>query len=230
MKVTLSIVLLSLLPALIFGQSVDSRSVLSDTSDSFVGTEDDMESRDTAPVDTGMVYLLNMVERNGEELPEIEIKEVTIVASPRNEKKGSNGFDAWYAQQARMIYNIKKVYPYSQIVKERMSVVNDSLLEMSNDRERREYIKEFEKSVFQEFEGDVRKMTFTQGEILLKLIDRETQNTSYDIIKEYRGGFTAVFWQGVARIFGTNLKATYDPYGEDAMMEVIVRDIESGWL
>ena len=111
-----------------------------------------------------------------------------------------------------------------------MSLVNDTLMKLRTDRERRAYIKEFEKSIFAEFEGDVRKMTITQGEILLKLIDRETKNTSYEIIKEYRGGFTAAFWQGVARIFGTNLKATYDPFGEDAVMEIIIRDIEGGWL
>ncbi|MBP5589974.1 MAG: DUF4294 domain-containing protein, partial [Bacteroidales bacterium] len=86
------------------------------------------------------------------------------------------------------------------------------------------------KSIFKEFEGDVRKMTVSQGQILIKLIDRETQNTSYQLIKEYRGGLSAAFWQGVAKLFGTNLKATYDTYGEDSLIELIVQDIESGWL
>ncbi len=229
MKLTISILLLFLMPMLAYGQEGGS-AVSSASVNGAATSENVVGDNDPTPVDTGMVYLLNVVDRDGEKLPEVEIKEVTIVASPRTGRNGSNGFDTWYAQQARMIYNIKKVYPYSQIIKERMSVVNDTLLEMRTDRERKEYIKEFEKSIFAEFEGDVRKMTFTQGEILLKLIDRETQNTSYDIIKEYRGGFTAAFWQGVARIFGTNLKATYDPFGEDAMMEIIVSDIEGGWL
>ncbi len=228
MKLEITILLLLLLSVPANGQ--DGGGAVPSALAGGTSTGDVAGENDAAPVDTGMVYLLNIVDRDGERLPEVEIKEVVIVSTPRTGKKGSNGFEAWYAEQTRMIYNIKKVYPYSQIIKERMSLVNDTLVKLRTDRERRAYIKEFEKSIFAEFEGDVRKMTITQGEILLKLIDRETKNTSYEIIKEYRGGFTAAFWQGVARIFGTNLKATYDPFGEDAVMEIIVRDIEGGWL
>ena len=68
----------------------------------------------------------------------------------------------------------------------------------------------------------MRQMTITQGRLLIKLIDRETQNTSYELIKDYRGKFSAAFWQGIARIFGTNLKEEYDAYGEDALIELII--------
>lgn len=181
--------------------------------------------------DTGRVFLLNMVERDGVELPELEIKEVTIVAaSSRNDKKSEKAARSRWAQYTRLVYNIKKTYPYSRIVKERMDMVNDTLMVLQTDKERRQYMKEFEKSIFNEFEGDMRKMTITQGQILIKLVDRETQNTSYQLIKDYRGAFSAAFWQGVAKIFGTNLKAVYDPYGEDAMMEMIISDIEAGLL
>ena len=175
MKSTLTILMFLLLPMLANGQEggivVSSAAV-----NGAVTTEDVAGKNDTAPVDTGMVYLLNVVDRDGVKLPEVEIKEVTIVATPRTGRNGSNGFDVWYAQQARMIYNIKKVYPYSQIIKDRMSFVNDTLMELRTDRERKDYIKEFEKSIFAEFEGDVRKMTFTQGEILLKLIQGDTKH------------------------------------------------------
>jgi len=180
--------------------------------------------------DTGRVYLLNMVERNGEELPEVEIKEVTIVASLEGNRSSERTLEEWYRKHTRLIYNIRKVYPFSQIVKERMAEVNDTLMSIKSEKARKAYLTEFEKSVFAEFEGEVRKMTITQGQILIKLIDRETQNTSYQLIKEYRGSFSAAFWQSIARFFGTNLKASYDPYGEDAVMEIIVRDIEAGWL
>jgi len=76
----------------------------------------------------------------------------------------------------------------------------------------------------------MRRMTITQGRLLIKLIDRETQNTSYELIRQYRGGLSAAFWQGVARIFGTNLKEEYDPYGEDALIELIIINIEAGLL
>jgi hypothetical protein len=74
----------------------------------------------------------------------------------------------------------------------------------------------------------MRQMTITQGRLLIKLIDRETQNTSYDLIKDYRGKFSAAFWQSIARIFSTNLKEEYDPYGEDALIEILIFEIESG--
>jgi hypothetical protein len=73
-------------------------------------------------------------------------------------------------------------------------------------------------------------MNIAQGRLLIKLINRETQNTSYDLIKDYRGKITAAFWQGVARIFGTNLKEEYDPYGDDAVIERIIQEIEAGRL
>jgi len=73
-------------------------------------------------------------------------------------------------------------------------------------------------------------MTITQGNLLIKLIYRETYNTSYNLIREFRGGFSAAFWQGIARIFGTDLKADYDPFGEDAVMEIILIEIEAGNL
>ena len=73
-------------------------------------------------------------------------------------------------------------------------------------------------------------MTISQGRLLIKLIDRETQNTSYDLIKDYRGKLSAAFWQGIARIFGTNLKEEYDRFGDDALIEIIIMEIESGRL
>ena len=75
-----------------------------------------------------------------------------------------------------------------------------------------------------------RNMTISQGRLLIKLIDRETQNTSYDLIREYRGKVPAFFWQGIARIFGTNLKDEYDPYGEDVIIEFIIREVDAGRL
>ena len=73
-------------------------------------------------------------------------------------------------------------------------------------------------------------MSRSQGKILIKLVYREIGNTSYELVKEYRGDFSAVFWQGIARIFGSNLKSTYEPNGEDADIEYIVRMIEAGMI
>lgn len=108
--------------------------------------------------------------------------------------------------------------------------INGELAGLNNDKDRRRYIKDMEKQVFAQYEGEISQLTITQGRLLIKLIDRETQNTSYELIKEYKGGINAAFWQGIARFFGTNLKEGYDPFGEDAVIEYIVQDIEAGRL
>jgi hypothetical protein len=169
-------------------------------------------------------YKLHSVERNGESLPEVDIKEVVIIGRPENSKKFP------FHKYQRLVYNLKKVYPYSLLVRERIEEVNQELEKLPDDKARKKFLKRVENDVFGEYEDDIRDMTITQGKLLIKLIDRETLNTSYELIKQYRGSFSAAFWQGIARIFGTNLKEEYDPYGEDAIMEIIVQEIESGKL
>jgi hypothetical protein len=174
----------------------------------------------------GKVYLLQKVERGGETLPEVEIREVTVFAKPR----GRTARKSEYRQYERLIYNIKRVYPYALMVRVKLESVNEELKKIEGERDRKNYLKSVEKDVFAEYEDDMRNMTMTQGRILIKLIDRETQNTSFELIKEYRGKFSAAFWQSIARIFGTNLKAEYDPLGEDAIIESIIMEIDAGRL
>ena len=172
----------------------------------------------------GRSYLLQKVKRDGETLPEVEIKEVTVYAHPQFPKKSD------FRKYERLVYNLKRVYPYALIVRNRLLKVNEDMRNLKSDKERKDYIKKVEKDVFANYEGDMRDMTITQGRLLIKLIDRETQNTSYTLIKDYRGKFAAAFWQGVARIFGTNLKEEYDPYGDDALIESIIIEIDAGRL
>jgi hypothetical protein len=170
------------------------------------------------------VYLLQNVKRDGITLPEIEIKDVTVYGRPSASNRSA------FRKYERLVYNLKRVYPYALVVRFRIDEVNRELERLNTEKERRRYIKSVEKDVFGKYEDDMRSMTITQGRLLIKLIDRETQNTSYTLIRQYRGGVTAAFWQGIARIFGTNLKEEYDPYGDDALIELIVDEIEKGML
>jgi len=172
----------------------------------------------------GKSYLLQRVNRDGLTLPEVEIKEVTVYAHPQFPKKSD------FRKYERLVYNLKRVYPYALIVRNKLAQVDNDISKIKDEKERKEYLKKVEKNVFAEYEGDIRDMTISQGRLLIKLIDRETQNTSYVLIKDYRGKFAAAFWQGIARIFGTNLKEEYDPYGEDAIIESIITEIEAGNL
>jgi hypothetical protein len=172
----------------------------------------------------GRLYILQKVDRDGVIMPEIAIKEVTIMAPPRPEKRSD------LRKYDRLVYNIKKVYPYAVMVRLRLSQVNTELQNITEEKKRKEYLRTVEKSVFAEYEGDIQNMTITQGRLLIKLIDRETQNTSYALIREYRGRLSASFWQGIARLFGTNLKEEYDGFGDDALIELIIREIDAGRL
>lgn len=135
-----------------------------------------------------------------------------------------------YRRYSRLVRYVKKVYPYSQIIKNTLYEINENVQHIDSKREKKHYIDSMENELKKEFEGQLRKLTFTQGLILIKLVDRETGQTSYQIIKELKGSLTAFFWQSVARLFHSNLKAEYDPEGDERLIEEIVIRIENGQL
>jgi hypothetical protein len=185
------------------------------------------QSDTTRPVNDTLpesYFRLHTVERDGITLPEINIKEVVIIGRQSNSRK----FPFWRYQ--RLVYNLKKVYPYALVVRGKLQAINDELEKIPGEREKKRYLRQVEKDIFGEYEDDVRDMTITQGKLLIKLIDRETMNTSYTLIREYKGTISAAFWQSIARLFGTDLKAEYDPYGNDIIIEIILQEIESGNL
>ena len=130
----------------------------------------------------------------------------------------------------RLIYNIKKAYPYAKIAGLKLKMLDEQLAQLETEKERKQHLEIAEKEIMDKFEKDIKRLTITQGIILVKLIDRETGRTSYNVIKDLKGGFTAFFWQGIARLFGNNLKLQYDPLGEDKVMEDIVQGIEAGFI
>ncbi|MDD4645954.1 MAG: DUF4294 domain-containing protein [Bacteroidales bacterium] len=161
---------------------------------------------------------------DGDTLRHINLKEVIII--PR--KSFSNPFKE--RQYWRMVYNIKKVLPYSKIVAATVDQIEFELSQLKTDKERKKRIKHVEDSLYQRYEKELKDLTVTQGKLLFKLVDRETSNTAYHWIDAYEGSVTAFFWQGMARLFGSNLKSKYDPVGEDKMIEQIIIYIEKGYL
>lgn len=126
--------------------------------------------------------------------------------------------------------DVMKAYPYAQLASTQLKFINDSIAKIPNERARNKFIKATEKQLKNDFEKDLKKLTVTQGRILIKLIDRQTGSTSYALVKELRGSLQAFFWQGIAKLFGSNLKSEYAGEGEDAMIESIVKQIERGEL
>lgn len=123
----------------------------------------------------------------------------------------------------RLRYNVLKVLPYAKFARNRYSRLHDELELTDNKKEQRKLVKACEKEIKDMFNKEIKNMTITQGEILIKLIDRETGNSSYQLVKELKGGFTAFCYQSVARVFGHNLKQKYDPQQERDIENIIQR-------
>ncbi len=154
----------------------------------------------------------------------IELEEVSIY------QRSDFEYLSYKRRDRRLVRNVKRAYPYSKIAGKELKELDDELARLKSEDEQKAYIDIAEKEIMTKFEKQVKKLTITQGIILVKLIDRETGHTSYQVIKDLKGSVTAFFWQGIARIFGNNLKAEYDPGGEDAKIEDIVRGIEAGFI
>jgi hypothetical protein len=127
----------------------------------------------------------------------------------------------------RLVRDVKKAYPYAKIAGQRIKEYHDLVADKRN-RERKKLMKEAEKSLKAEFRKDLENLTVNQGKILMKLIDRETGNSSYDLVKEYRGRMTAFFWQSFAVIYDEelNMKVRYDKDGDDKIIEEIIQMID----
>lgn len=132
-------------------------------------------------------------------------------------------------QWTRTKYNVKKVYPYAILAAAKLKEY-DRVLQGMPEYQRSAYLKVVEKQLRSEFEDQLKNLTVTQGRILLKLIDRETGKTSYQLVKDLRGSFQAFMWQSLARLFGSNMKSEYDPTGEDMMIERAIRLVEAGQI
>ncbi|HET6226627.1 MAG TPA: DUF4294 domain-containing protein [Bacteroidia bacterium] len=128
----------------------------------------------------------------------------------------------------RTKYNVKKVYPYAILAAAKLKEYDRILATIPTQRERDSYMKEAEDHLTDEFGEELKKLTVTQGRILIKLIDRETGKTTYDVVKSMRGNFSAYMWQGIALMFNSNLKADYDAEGDDKSIELAIRLVEDG--
>lgn len=133
-----------------------------------------------------------------------------------------------YEQWSRIKQNVKKVYPYAILAAAKLKEYDVILEKMPNEKMKKAYIRVCERDLKNEFEDELKDLSINQGRILMKLIDRETGKTTYEIVKEMRGGFEAVMWQAVARIFGNNMKSEYDAGSEDIMIERAVKLVEAG--
>lgn len=124
------------------------------------------------------------------------------------------------------VRDVKLTLPYAKLIAFELNKTNKKLATLPGDKERKKYLSLYEKEVLKKYEPELKKMNINQGKMLLKLIDRECNQSPYELIKAYRGSFTAFFWQGVARLFGSNLKSEYDGRDKDKIVERIIILVE----
>lgn len=129
----------------------------------------------------------------------------------------------------KLVHNFSKTYPYALVAKKIVARADSTIAADKLKRVKRDkYIDSVQKELFDVFEKPLRGLTVSQGALLMKLIDREIGKSSFDIIKDYKNGIAARFWNGVAKMFGSDLRKPYDPEGEDLMVEDLVKMWEDG--
>ena len=160
----------------------------------------------------------------GDTVPYIDLR--TVVVFPQLD------FKSWseLVGYERLVINIKKVYPYAKLAAVKLTEYKHNLDSLPNERERKKFLKAAEKELEAQFGNEIKELNFTQGKLLIKLIYRQTGNSTFAIVKELRGSFNAFIYQTVARIFGYDLRSQYDPEGSDKAIEHIVQMIDDGSL
>jgi len=165
--------------------------------------------------------LVSIIIYNGDTLIYGDLEEVIVSAKMTEEQK--KAFRKW----TRLRNAVYVTYPYARQASYIINDIKYNLERIPEKKQRQRYIKSKESELKKKFADPLTKLSVYQGKVLMKLINRETHNSCYNIIKEYKGGFSARFWQTVAWIVGSSLKQDYDPLGDDAEMEAIVREVAS---
>jgi hypothetical protein len=160
----------------------------------------------------------------GDSIPYVEFKDVYIY--PQTEFKSAKQRNAYN----RLVRNVKKVLP---IAKEANTIIIETyeyLQTLPDEKARKEHMKYVEKSIMKEYSPRMKKLTYAQGKLLIKLINRECSSSSYNLIQAFLGPMRAGFYQVFAWTFGASLKKQYDPEGVDRVTERVVRQVEAGQI
>lgn len=132
----------------------------------------------------------------------------------------------------RTVRDVRLTLPYAKLISETLIETYEYLTTFPTEKEREAYLKQIEKSLFEQYKPVLKKFSKRQAKVLIKLIQRETNQSSYDIVKAFLGTFRATFWQGFGKLFGVSLKSDFRPdkNKEDATIDRIATGIEQGWL
>jgi hypothetical protein len=159
---------------------------------------------------------------NGDTVPMVNMDMVLVIS----DRTFTNYDEALKYYSLRR--DVQAAYPYAILIQATFNQCVETVNKMTSEKEKKKYLKEMEKVLKDQYTQELKNLTISQGRLLIKLIDRQTGTTSYEVVKELKGSFCAFMWQAVACLFGNNMKAKYDPEGEDKEIEHIIQLIESG--
>ena len=168
------------------------------------------------------VHLTSMTIYQGDTIPYVKLPTVYIfkplVFKNRRERMRYN----------KLVRDVKKVLPLANEVNRAIIETYEYLMTLPDDKARQRHLKAVEKGIKEQYTPRMKKLTFSQGKLLIKLVDRQTNSTGYELVKAFLGPFRAGFYQAFAALFGASLKKEYDPTGEDAMTERVILLVQSG--
>lgn len=169
-------------------------------------------------------YLVSMCVYNGDTIPAFQIPTIHIFKPLkfRNRKE--------QVEYYKLVRNVKKVYPIAREINRTIIETYEYLQTLPNEKARQRHIKRVEKGLKEQYTPRMKKLSFAQGKLLIKLIDRQSHQSSYELVKAFMGPFKAGFYQTFAALFGASLKKQYDPEGEDKLTERVILLVESGQL
>ena len=159
---------------------------------------------------------------NGDTIPVVDLNTVEVFGE--YVFKNRRHYEKW----TRLKFNVKKVYPYAILAAAKLKEYNKMLEKIEDEDYKKAFLKVCEKDLRNQFEDELKGLTVSQGKVLMKLIDRETGKTTYELVKQMRGNFQAVMWQTMARLFGNSMKVEYDAEVEDIMIERAIKLVEAG--
>lgn len=133
-------------------------------------------------------------------------------------------------QYKKLIRDVKKTLPYAKMIYATLIETYEYIETIPDDKAREKHLKRMENDLYEEYKPVLKKMTLSQGKLLIKLIDRECNQSSYELVKAFLGSFRAGFWNFFAGMFGASLKSKWDPKGKDAETERIIVLVENGIL
>ncbi len=168
--------------------------------------------------------ILSVEPYNGDTIPVVHLPNVYIYKPPQFNSRRQERF-YW-----RTVRDVKKTLPIAREVRGIIIETYEYLLTIPDEKAREKHLEAVEKGMLEQYTPQMKKLTFNQGKMLIKLVDRECQQTGYELIKVFMGSFKANFYQAFAALFGASLKKEYDPEVTDAEIEEIIFWIENGAL